>query len=99
MIKEVDGAEAENAMSIISDGEANEIYQKISSQTQTRKGYIKKNWSEEETRLLKWAVLTYTRQKSISYHSLVSVLGDSQSIKNLDHERLAKYSKASTRTQ
>lgn len=46
---------------IISNNEANAIYQKVSAQSQTRKGYIKKNWSEEETRLLKWAVITYTR--------------------------------------
>ena len=60
-------------MSIIPDDEANEIYLKISSLSQCRKSYIKKNWTEEETRLLKWAVITYTKQKSISYNSLVSI--------------------------
>ncbi len=52
---------------VISDQEANDIYLKISAQSQNRKGYIKKNWSEEETHLLKWAVLTYTKQKKITY--------------------------------
>lgn len=59
-------------MQTITDEEANTIYQKISGMTQSRKGYIKKNWSEDETRLLKWAVLTYTKQKSITYQNLVS---------------------------
>jgi hypothetical protein len=34
---------------------------KVTSQTAGRKGYAKKNWSEDETKLLKWAVITYTR--------------------------------------
>ncbi len=46
---------------IITDEEANEIYLKMTLQSQNRKGYIKKNWSDEETKLLKWAVITYTR--------------------------------------
>ena len=52
---------------IINDEEANELYMKVSTQTQGRKGYVKKNWTEDETKLLKWAVGTYTRQRNISY--------------------------------
>jgi len=40
---------------------------KVSQQVQNRKGYIKKNWSEDETKLLKWAVITYTRTRNIGY--------------------------------
>ena len=61
-------------INVISDEQANEIYLRMAVQSQARKGFIKKNWSEEETRLLKWAVITYTRQKNISYNNLVSVL-------------------------
>ena len=68
-------------MQVITDEEADEIYQRISSQSQSRKGYIKKNWSEEETRLLKWAVITYTKQKNITYLSLT--MNDWQNIARL----------------
>lgn len=34
---------------------------KISMQSTGKKGYAKKNWNEDETKLLKWAVLTYTK--------------------------------------
>lgn len=57
---------------VINDEEANELYMKVSTQTQGRKGYVKKNWTEDETKLLKWAVLTYTKQRNITYHLLVS---------------------------
>lgn len=53
----------------------------MSQQSETRRGYIKKNWSEEETRLLKWAVVTYTRQKAISYLTLT--MNDWQNIARL----------------
>jgi len=33
----------------------------MAAQSQARKGFIKKNWAEEETKLLKWAVITFTR--------------------------------------
>jgi len=55
----------------MNDEEANEVYMKISQQTQGRKGYMKKNWSDEETRLLKWAVVTYTKKRQISSQQLV----------------------------
>ena len=51
---------------VISDEEANDIFLRMAAQSQARKGFIKKNWAEEETKLLKWAVFTFTRQKSIS---------------------------------
>lgn len=57
---------------MIDDEEANEIYQKVSLQASGKKGYAKKNWSEEETKLLKWAVVTYTKQRNIQYQSLVT---------------------------
>lgn len=57
----VEGGFEDHDIPIINDEEANEVYLKISLQTQNRKGYIKKNWAEEETKLLKWAVITYTR--------------------------------------
>lgn len=60
-------------LNVITDEEANELYMKVSMQSAGRKGYVKKNWNEEETKLLKWAVLTYTRQRSITYHALVSI--------------------------
>jgi hypothetical protein len=44
----------------INDEEANEIYLRISALSKTRKAYIRKNWTEEESRLLKWAVHKYT---------------------------------------
>lgn len=59
-------------VSVITDEEANEIYLRMATQSQARKGFIKKNWAEEETKLLKWAVITYTRQKNITYSSLVT---------------------------
>jgi hypothetical protein len=52
---------------VISDEEANDIFLRMAAQSQARKGFIKKNWAEEETKLLKWAVITFTRQKSISF--------------------------------
>jgi hypothetical protein len=52
---------------VITDEEANEIYLKVSTHVQNRKGYIKKNWTEDETKLLKWAVITYTKQRNINY--------------------------------
>lgn len=61
------------SLDVIKDEEANEIYQRVSLQSQNKKGYIKRNWSDEETKLLKWAVITYTKQKDIMYHSLVSI--------------------------
>ena len=64
--------EDDTEITIISDLEADEIYQKVSSQLSNRKSYIKKNWTDEETKLLKWAVITYTIQRDISYVSLVS---------------------------
>lgn len=57
---------------VITDEDANEIYLKVSQHVSNRKGYIKKNWSDDETKLLKWAVITYTKQKNINYQSLVS---------------------------
>ena len=58
-------------MNVISDEEANDIYLRMAAQSSVRKGFIKKNWAEDETRLLKWAVVTYTRQKAINYNNLV----------------------------
>jgi hypothetical protein len=58
---------------VITDEEANELYMRMSTQSQGRKGYVKKNWTEEETKLLKWAVITYTRQRNMTYHMLVSL--------------------------
>lgn len=55
-----------NKVKVISDEEANDIFLRMAAQSQARKGFIKKNWAEEETKLLKWAVITFTRQKSIS---------------------------------
>ena len=48
---------------MMNDEEANEVYMRISQLSQGRKGYMKKNWSDEETRLLKWAVLTYAKKR------------------------------------
>lgn len=50
-----------SSVQIITDEEANEIYMRMAAQSQQRKGFIKKNWAEEETKLLKWAVITYTK--------------------------------------
>jgi len=61
-------------LNIITDEEANEIYLRMAAQSSSRKCFIKKNWAEDETKLLKWAVVTYTRQKSINYNNLVSLL-------------------------
>jgi hypothetical protein len=61
-------------LSAISDEEANDIYLRMAAQSSSSKGFIKKNWAEDETKLLRWAVVTYTRQKSINYNNLVSVL-------------------------
>ena len=58
---------------IITDEEANILYTKVTALTQGRKCYSKKNWSEEETKLLKWAVNKYTQERQISFNSLVSV--------------------------
>jgi hypothetical protein len=55
---------------VIDDEEANDLYMKVSSQSQGRKGYVKKNWTDDETKLLKWAVVTYTKQRNISYQQL-----------------------------
>jgi hypothetical protein len=52
----------------------NDIYLRMAAQSSSSKGFIKKNWAEDETKLLRWAVVTYTRQKSINYNNLVSVL-------------------------
>ncbi|CDW82128.1 myb-like dna-binding domain containing protein [Stylonychia lemnae] len=65
----------------ITDEEANEIYLKVCLQVQNRKGYIKKNWSDDETKLLKWAVITYTKQRNISYQQLT--MNDWQNIARL----------------
>lgn len=67
------GAITHHPISVIPDEEANEIYLRMAVQSQARKGFIKKNWAEEETKLLKWAVITYTRQKNITYQNLVRV--------------------------
>jgi hypothetical protein len=58
-------------ISVVSDEEANEIYLLMAAQASARKGFIKKNWGEDETKLLKWAVITYTKQKNMSYSNLV----------------------------
>ena len=59
---------------MITDEEANDIYLRMAALSQQRKGFIKKNWGEEETKLLHWAVITYTKQKKISYPNLVRLL-------------------------
>lgn len=66
------GLDEVHPVNIIQDEEANEIYLRMAAQSQARKGFIKKNWAEEETKLLKWAVIIYTRQKNITYSNLVS---------------------------
>ena len=65
-------AGATPALSAISDEEANDIYLRMAAQSSSSKGFIKKNWAEEESKLLRWAVVTYTRQKAINYNNLVS---------------------------
>jgi hypothetical protein len=37
-----------------------------------KKGYIKKNWTEEEASLLRWSVATYIKKRGISNQQLVS---------------------------
>ncbi len=68
------GGEQHQQQIVISDQEANEIYLRMQAQSLTRKGYIKKNWAEEETKLLKWAVQTYLKQKNINSNNLVKIL-------------------------
>lgn len=55
----------------LTDDEANELYLRIMQQCTGRKSYAKKNWSEEETQLLKWAVIKYTKERKISTFKLV----------------------------
>jgi hypothetical protein len=57
---------------MITDEEANEIYMRISRQVAGKNAFVKKNWTEAETNLLKWAVMTYTKQRNITHTSLVS---------------------------
>ena len=71
--EESDESAGEIQQIVISDQEANEIYLRMQAQSLTRKGYIKKNWAEEETKLLKWAVSTYLKQKNINCNNLVRV--------------------------
>jgi hypothetical protein len=57
----------------LNDEDAGVIYSKIMQQCQGRQSYAKKNWSHEETLLLKWAVIKYTKERSIVASSLVSI--------------------------
>jgi len=45
------------------DEEANEVFVRIMQQCVGRKSFAKKNWSDEETALLKWAVVKYTKER------------------------------------
>jgi len=55
--------DAPDNIHIISEEEANEIYMQVATQSADKKGYVKKNWTDKETRLLKWAVVTYARNR------------------------------------
>lgn len=57
----------------LNDEDAGVIYSKIMQQCQGRQSYAKKNWSHEETQLLKWAVAKYTKERSIAPSALVSI--------------------------
>lgn len=54
-------------MDVLNDDEANEIYMRVTASCAGKKTYAKKNWNEDETKLLKWAVIKYTKQRNISY--------------------------------
>jgi hypothetical protein len=69
----------------------------MAAQSSSSKGFIKKNWAEDETRLLRWAVVTYTRQKAINYNNLVSVLLLTHSF--VGNVRLAEHSEAGPWTE
>lgn len=56
----------------IADEEAHATYAHLAGLQTGKKGYIKKNWSDQETKLLKWAVVRYAKEKQMNPHSLVS---------------------------
>ena len=49
----------------ISDKEADEIYQRLVISNSKRKYSTKRNWSDDETKLLNWAIQTYSLKRNI----------------------------------
>ena len=67
------GAESQNKTSIkepITDELASEIFEKLTKQQGKKTYYAKKNWTEEESLLLLWAIDKYSKGKSITPQKL-----------------------------
>jgi hypothetical protein len=54
----------------ITDEIASEIFDKLSKQQGKKTYYAKKNWTDEESRLLIWAIDKYCKGKSITPQKL-----------------------------
>ncbi|CDW76882.1 myb-like dna-binding domain containing protein [Stylonychia lemnae] len=50
---------------VISNEEANDIFQRLLNQNSKRKYTTKRNWSDDETKLLNWAIQTYSEKRGI----------------------------------
>ena len=54
----------------ITDKQASEIFEKLSALQDKKTFYAKKNWTDDETKLLHWALQKYCRGKGISPQKL-----------------------------
>lgn len=55
---------------LITDEIASEIFRKLSALQGKKTYYAKKNWTDDESRLLLWAIQKYTRGKNIPAQKL-----------------------------
>eukprot|EP00347_Sterkiella_histriomuscorum_P005821 403355142 len=55
-----------NESKVISNEEANDIFQRLLAQNSKRKYTTKRNWNDDETKLLNWAISTYSEKRGIN---------------------------------
>ena len=51
---------------VITNAEADQIYSRLLISTQKRKHTTKRNWNDDETKLLTWAIDTYSTKRNIT---------------------------------
>ena len=66
---------------VITDKEADEIYQRLAINNSKRKYTTKRNWNDEETKLLNWAIATYSAKRNLSAENFTN--SDWQNVANL----------------
>jgi hypothetical protein len=57
---------------IIGYQQAEEIYTRLAGLCQMRKFTTKRNWNEEETKLLNWALYKYSKKKNTNPYSFTN---------------------------